>query len=141
MSHPLLTDAEILAAKKKARVRLEAQAKKAALADIEDAEVERLKMEEGLVPGAGPQDEMVSITLDLAEHSDRIVIDGTIYCHGRTYTLPRHKADTLRDIMYQGWRHQELEIDGKKLSQFYAKKRNTVLSAKTGSALNAPETR
>lgn len=54
----------------------------------------------------------VEITLDLAEHSDRLVIDSTTYFHGGTYTVPQSLANVMRDMIARGWEHQR-EIDGK----------------------------
>jgi hypothetical protein len=40
-----------------------------------------------------------------------ITIDGTIYIHGQTYTVPYSVARTLEDIMARGWEHEN-EIHG-----------------------------
>lgn len=134
--HPILTNAELRAAQASARSKVEADRKAAAAKAVKDAEIERLKREEGLVTGSGPKDEMVSILIDLAEHSNRIVINQQAYHHGHRYTVPRHVADTLRDIMARGWEHQD-EIDGKSKAQHYAAERQAQMkpvfvSGKTG---------
>ena len=59
------------------------------------------------------------ITLDLAEHSDRLVIDSTTYFHGRTYTVDKVTYDTMREMVHRGWEHQR-EIDGKDMNTYRA---------------------
>lgn len=135
--HPLLTRREVMDVQAQARSDLiakqRANAKKALLA----SETLRLAQEEGLTTGSSINDQPVSITLDLAEHSDRIVINGRPYYHGYTYTVPRHIADNLAEIQYRGWKHQD-EIDGKDLVQHYQRQRLTTMSQVTGVAKNAP---
>lgn len=123
-SHPLLTAAEVAEAKAKARAKLDKERRLAAMKAVEDAETERLKREEGLVTGDGAKDEMVDITLDLAPFTEKIVLNSVPYWHSFTYPVPRHVADTLRDIQAQGWKHQD-EIDGKGLAQHYQANRRT----------------
>lgn len=123
-SHPLLTAAEVAEAKAKARSKLDKERRLAAMKAVEDAETERLKREEGLVTGDGAKDEMVDITLDLAPFTEKIVLNSVPYWHSFTYPVPRHVADTLRDIQAQGWKHQD-EIDGKGLAQHYQANRRT----------------
>jgi len=53
-----------------------------------------------------------TLTLELAEHSDRIVLDGVTYFHGGTYTFDRMQYDTIREIIHRGFEHQA-EIEGK----------------------------
>lgn len=74
------------------------------------------KAELGLSQGAnvpiqkGPKDvpdeEQCPITLDLYEGTDRIVLDGYTYLHGRTYTVGKRTYDMLREIESRGWKHQ-----------------------------------
>jgi ferritin-like protein len=68
------------------------------------------------------------ITLDLAEHSDRLVIDSTTYFHGRTYTVDKATYDLMREIIHRGWEHQR-EIDGKNATA-YRTQANIQLSPK-----------
>lgn len=140
-SDGLLTPAEIVKIKAEARASIltakKADAKKTLLAE----ETQRLRNEEGLTTGNAHSDEVVSITIDLAQFAPNITINGQAYWHGRTYMVPRHVADTLRDTMYKTWSHQS-EIDGKSRSAFYAEKhiaelyqpgnKGTVISAKAG---------
>lgn len=53
-----------------------------------------------------PEQEMKWITLDLAGHSDRITLDGTIFFHGMTRAVPKNVYDSLRDIVARGWEHE-----------------------------------
>ena len=53
-----------------------------------------------------------TLTLDLAEHSDRIILDGVTYFHGGTYTFDKAQYDTVREIIHRGYEHQA-EIEGK----------------------------
>jgi hypothetical protein len=53
-----------------------------------------------------------TIMLDLAPHSDRLMIDSKIYLHGATYTVGERLYNTMREIIHRGWEHQR-EIDGK----------------------------
>lgn len=53
-----------------------------------------------------PQQEVKYITLDMAGHSDRIMLDGTVFFHGVTYAVPKGQYDALRDIVARGWEHE-----------------------------------
>lgn len=137
--HAVLTDAEIDKAKAAAAAKLQKERVAAAMKAIEQDELQRLREEMGLVVG-GVADEMVSITIDNAQAQELhpcLMINGRAYWHGHTYTVPRHVADTLRDMMYRTWVH-ERDIDGKGWLQFYQKKRQTVISPKRGTR-NAPQ--
>lgn len=68
------------------------------------------------------------ITLDLAEHSDRLTIDSTVYLHGHTYTVDKATFDVMRDMIHRGWEHQR-EIDGKNATA-YRKQANIELGPK-----------
>ena len=68
----------------------------------------------------------VEITLDLAEHSDRLRIDDKIYLHGGTYMVPQSLGDVMREMIARGWEHQR-EIDGKDRNA-YRKQANLQLS-------------
>lgn len=125
--HQLLTNAEVLEIRSEARKKLLERQKAAARKDLLAQETERLAQEEGMVTGARELDEMVSITLDLAEHSANIVLSGRPYWHGHTYTVPRHVAQTLGEVMFRGHEHQRV-IDGKSLKEGLARRRDTVLT-------------
>lgn len=50
--------------------------------------------------------ELVSMTINVAPHSDRIIYNGTIYLANRTYDVPVDLAATLRDVISQTWKHE-----------------------------------
>lgn len=135
-AHPILSAEDVEAAKAKARQRVEAERRKTAMKAIEDEETQRLNVEEGLHTGDQVKDELVNLTLDLAEHSSRISLSGRLYFHGQTYTVARHIADTLREIQARGWQHQQ-EIDGKPMYGAFRKPHETILSGARG-ITNAP---
>lgn len=148
-SHPVLSAEDVALAKQMARDKLNKERHASAMKAIQAAEEARLRREEGLVTGDGAKDEMVRITLDLASHSSNVTINGFPYWHGFTYTVPRHVADTLREVQSRGWKHQD-EVDGKTIAQnLQANRRaniskviaprDVVLNARTGGVANAPQ--
>ena len=64
-----------------------------------------------------PTEEMRSITVELAEFTDRITLDGRIYVHGQTYLVPKRVFDVLQECMFRTQQHEH-EISGKARSQF-----------------------
>lgn len=62
-------------------------------------------------------EEQCPITINLAPYSDRVVMDGTIYLHGHTYTLPKRRYDSLREIIDRTWEHQRI-VDGKNANEY-----------------------
>ena len=108
----VLTAAEIEEARNTARDRVNAKSKKKALDEVIAAETRRLE----LATGDHYLDEQLWITMDLAPHSDRIVIDNQVYLQGHTYKRPRHVINSLREMMQRGWDH-EADIKGESLRQ------------------------
>lgn len=135
--HPILSVEEQRKAIATARARVSADAKKEALKQFEAQVYDRERGRTGLRTGDPAKDEPVSVTLDLAEHSSCITLNGAPYWHGFTYTVPRHVADTLREIMSRGHDHQN-DLDGKGLSERGRKPRLTLIS-ETGAVTNAPQ--
>ena len=127
---PILSEAEMTKIRAEVKAKVLADQKKDAATRFRDAEERRLRYEEGLTIG-GVEDDMVTITMDMAEHSDKILINMRAYWHGRTYTVPRHLARTLGEVMHRGWMHQN-EIDGKSRQQFYQNHRPATVSAVKG---------
>lgn len=129
-------DPSDLSEKEKAEIRahvkkqLAEEVKKSARQRFREQEERRLRYEEGMTVG-GVEDDMVTITLDLAEHSACLATNGRQFWHGRTYTVPRHVA---RDLMWRewaGWQHQ-YEVDGKSKTQFYQAHKPGVVSGVKG---------
>lgn len=127
----LLTEEDIAKARQKARDRFVAEERKARLKTVEDEELERLRMAQGLVTGERRLDELVYLHVNLAEHSDRLKVNGQEFYHGQTYKVTRAQADTLRDMIYRGWRHQD-EIEGHDLLSHYRRQMETGLSGLRG---------
>jgi hypothetical protein len=136
--HPILTNAEVREAQEKAHKRVAADSKKEAMKAVEEAAYLKERGSPNLRTGDPVRDELVDIALDLAEHSDRITLNGMSYMHGQTYTVPRHIADTLREIQSRGHDHQT-DLDGKGLAERMRKPRATVFNAKSGAVINGPQ--
>lgn len=119
-THPLFTTKELDEIKAAARAEVMADKKKAAKKMMMEEEKIRLQREEGLTTGNSHMDEMMTLTIDLAPFSDRVLVNQQPYWHGKQYTVPRHVAESLRETMFRTWQHQN-EIDGKGLREFYAK--------------------
>ena len=78
----------------------------------------------GPIPVKG--EKKFTITLDLAPHSNRLIIDSVHYLHGGTYTVGQRLYDTMREMIHRGWEHQR-EIDGKD-GNMYREKSNIRLT-------------
>lgn len=128
--HPLLTPAEVLAARKKAQDRHLAGQKKAAMAAIEAQELEALQGPAGLVTGNATLDEMVDYTVMLPEFAPHIAINGRPYHHGHTYHVPRHVAQGLSE-QCQRANHHELEINGRGIVDKLRQEKKPMVSAAT----------
>jgi hypothetical protein len=133
---PILTSEEIEAIRAQARDEILKTRKSNAKKQFLEVEKSRLLREEGMTTGAGVRDQMVNITVDLAEYAASIVINMRPYWHGHTYTVPRHVAEQLREIMQRTHMHQN-EVDGKDRRSFYQKARATSISPVHG-IQNAP---
>ena len=127
--HPILSNKEYRAAEAKALARIEREDKATAAKMVEEALVEKVRGKKGLVTGNPILDEQVEIHLDLAEYTDRITINGVSYMHNGTYTVPRHVANTLREMQSRTWIHQN-ELDGKGIADRYRLPYNTLIDKK-----------
>ena len=132
---PLTAD-EISAAKAKARKTVLSKRRARQLAAIEAEETRRLEREEGLTTGDQVKDEIVSILIDLYPGSDRLTLNGMVYFHGQTYKVPRHVADSMREMIARGHNHERLRL-GQKLMESYQNPRNTMIT-KVG-VVNPPQ--
>jgi hypothetical protein len=102
----LLTPEEQAELKAEARKQVEADRKKAAREKYLAHAVQEARAE------FEPDQEMISIQIDLAGHSKSIVLDagtrnGGVYHHGYTYLVTRSVYTTLQEIMARGWAHEE----------------------------------
>ena len=124
----VLTHKDIEEAKGAARKALEEDRRKSARKAIYNAELQRLKVEEGMVVG-GARDEMVEVLIDLVEPhvNSCLLVNFKPYWHGRTYTVPRHVADSLHEQMWRLKDYTSREIKGEKRAEFYRTQRAAVL--------------
>lgn len=142
--HHILSNEEVLAARAKAREKLEAEQKAFAISDVEKQELARLRDEESMTVGGADQD-LVNVTIDLPEFADCLKTNMRPFWHGQTYKVPRHVADDLRWRMQAAWQHQLLQIDGKKLRDTYYRNAalnlgmsGTKISGSTMAVVNEP---
>lgn len=75
---------------------------------------------------AKPGQTEVRFTVDLPGHSDRIVLDGTHFFHGVTYTVNLNAYNSMRDIAARAWEHEH-EVGGANRNEYRAP-RNAVIS-------------
>lgn len=124
--HPVLSNVEFRAAEAKALARIDKEDKAAAMKAVEEEMIEKIRGKKGMLTGNAIMDEMVEIHLDLAEFAADIRINGVIYPHGGTFTVPRHVANTMREIQSRGHIHQN-ELDGKGIADRYRLPYNTLI--------------
>ncbi len=48
-----------------------------------------------------------TIMLDLAPHSNQIMLDGKVFFHGHTYEVSENVYKTLNEIQSRGWDHED----------------------------------
>ena len=127
-AYPELTNRELDEIRAKARKTVADDLKAEQKALALKQEIAQAKREAGM-SGFDLKTDMVNIHVDLPEYCANakdvgaIRIDGRVYTHGFTYTVPRHQADSIRDQMYRAWLHQR-DIDGKSLAQFYERSKS-----------------
>lgn len=115
----LLSDEEKTLLRAKALERVAKERKEQAMDAFLAAEIEQARRAH--LPG----EEMKYISLDMAGHSDRIMIDGVVYFHGQTYEVPKRLYDVLAEVVSRGWEHED-EIGGANRDS-YRKPRSTAL--------------
>lgn len=115
----LLTDEERADIEKSAETVVAEERKKAAADALREKALRRARQAVGL------EARMVTDRLNLAEHSDKLVIDGRTFWHGHEYTLPKPMWDSMHEMQNRGWEHQD-EIEGK--SKFARQARNIRLN-------------
>ena len=125
--HPVLSNEELAKAKLDARAAIDKERKAAAVKQVVAEETQRLRREEGFMAGDVVKDEIVKMTIDLPEYTDRLIINQAEFFHGYTYEVPRHVANSMRETMQKAWNHQN-EIDGKTVAQNINMRREVTLS-------------
>jgi hypothetical protein len=83
-----------------------------------------------------PEEQLEYILLDMAGHAPYIMLDGVQFFHGQTYEVTRSVANTMREIVARGWKHED-EIGGAN-RDLYRRPRNTTMSMKTGMVRSGP---
>ncbi len=56
--------------------------------------------------GVETEEMIESVLIAVAPYADRIVMDRVIYLANRSYEMPKAKADSVRDMIAQTWRHE-----------------------------------
>lgn len=125
----LLTPEEIAAAKAQGVTKVVDEVKANAVKQIAaQAEAAERKARGLVLADKQPKNaDLVTFTVDLAEHSPHIRLDSQQFYHGHTYTVPRMTYASLIEIIQRGHEHQR-EIDGKSENQ-YRRKKATMLSS------------
>lgn len=111
---PTLTTDEMVQLEAEARKEVEAEAKKQLKADFKEAAKKELRRKTLFRHGEdaeGDDDEVQSVTLNLAPHSAFLTLDGRVYYHGMTYKFTKMQVATVNEIIHRGWLH-EAEING-----------------------------
>lgn len=79
-----------------------------------------------------PEEAMEDVLIDVAGHSNKIMVDGVEYFHGYTYRVPYSLARVFQDTMQATWRHEH-EVGGANRDE-YRKPRNITLSPRNAGA-------
>jgi hypothetical protein len=119
-NHKLLSNDELEALKKEAAKTVLEEMKQSARDDFFAKEIAALRR------GHTPQDQIVPVTIDIAQFISYIAIDGVQYFHGYSYKVPRSRALVLYEQMQRSWLHQD-EIDGRSRFNQYRKPQNAVI--------------
>jgi hypothetical protein len=102
----LLSPEDVERIREKARKTVEAERKQQAEMEFEKVALQEVRREHD------PRHEMKEIHIDLAGHSDKLVIDmgqgaGGVFYHGFKYIVPKPQHDQLMEMMMRGWAHEE----------------------------------
>ena len=118
-----LTPKELEEIELEAKIELEAEEKAESLVQAKEAAKEKLRAKSKEAnKKANPGTRMVLI--NLGNHSDRVVINGKTYMHGRSYPLTIDEERTILDIAFRTHLHQAEKKGGKWLSDFYGRQRS-----------------
>lgn len=114
---PLLSDEERAQIKAKAKEHVAKKRRDAAEAKLLAQEIRAEEIAQN------PLEQYEDVVIDLAPYvaskklsASCITLDGTMYFHGVTYSVPYSVARTLEDIMARTWEHEN-EIHGRRRRQ------------------------
>lgn len=110
---------ELLSADDLERLRDQARKKAAAEKKLQAEEQYLAKALEEERRALEPDQELMTIVIDLAPFADKIMIDGKQYFHGHKYEVPRGLFAVLSEIIARTWAHDE-EV-GSPNRKFYQK--------------------
>ena len=132
------SDFSLLSAEEQASIKEEAEAlvakeaseaaRKAFLAQETKAARKRARL-------GDPEEELVTLVIDVAPFTDRIVIDNVIYMQGSVVEVPKSKARVIKEIMARSWGH-EAEIGGAN-REYYKQPKQTRMNMRTGAVSGA----
>lgn len=114
LKQPQLTSEEMLKLEEEARLEVEKEMKKELAENFKEQAKIRFKKKALFKSGEdaqGEDDEIETITVDLAKYSPWIVLDGVRYYHGQTYKFTKEQAAVVREQIYRSWLH-DAEIHG-----------------------------
>ena len=126
----LLSDAEIAEIKAKSQDKAKQEVKAQALKELSDKfdKQERHRID--------PNEELETVMIDVPgfaainKNGTGIMVDGIMYQHGVSYTLPRRQVQAIKDIVAQAWAH-ESETGGAS-RDIYRRPKNSVISPRGG---------
>lgn len=109
-----LTEKEKLALEAEARAEVLKDLKAAAKLEFKEAAKRRIQAEQMFSSGKDDSGEdLDTIKLDLASYPRYIILDGTVYHSGRSYTKKRSVIAVLKDQMSRGWRQEAARLGEK----------------------------
>ncbi len=91
-------------------------------------EAHKKKLQAAVMFSAGKDDsgeDLATLKLELASYPKYIILDGTVYHSGRTYTKKRGVIAVLADQMDRGWRQEAARL-GEKLEMTH--ERRTIIN-------------
>ncbi len=125
----LLDEKEIAALKAQAREEVakerKLQARKALLAE----------MKRDVLSEDDPTEEMLDYEITLPSFAAYIMIDGTRFYHGQSYTFAHRQLASVRDIVQSAWKHEEAAFGARDPNAFI-RQRNQVVSARNAPSRN-----
>jgi hypothetical protein len=120
-----LTKKEIEEIELEAQLELEAEEKEEALKEAKEAAKSRLK-KKAVEASKDPKKGTKMVRVNLGNHSDRVVINGRTFMHGRSYPLTLDEEKTILDIAFRTHLHQAEKKGGKWQSDFYGRQRSNI---------------